>query len=263
MRFQFFPLIAIGFIFSACGSSKKVAEADTNIKGSFAANITVDGKMDDWKNIPTDSNSKGSIEYAIANNATDLFIVFKIADEAEQMKLLGGGMEIWFDANNKHEKTTEIIYPVKGELGDLTLQPKFSLQGEKMNKSEIHRRITGQLISFNRAGFKPEYNGVQSVRENTGFKGAIGWNDNDDLIYEVQIPFAAFTNDVKRNNLQIGFSLNGVDRPKETANNGGEGGNTNWNAGGGGGGRGGMRGGGGGGRGGYGRGGGRGSSQSA
>ena len=224
--FQIFRMKHLSFIFvivavlTACGSNHKTATENTEAKLQAAsiASITVDGQMQDWQGVPLLTAANG-IDYALANSRDNLYILFKISDPAEQMKLIRGGMEVWFDATGKHTKSTEIIFPVKGELPDETFRPNF-VQGEKPNTKDLHRRIESSLISFNRIGFKPTYSGVQSIRENTGFKGAINWNEEGELIYEVTIPFAAFPTDVKNTNLEVGFFIGAVDKPKAATNEG-------------------------------------------
>ncbi|GAA4734462.1 hypothetical protein [Flavisolibacter ginsenosidimutans] len=213
-------IYGIAAVLSACGSNHKAATENAEAKAQPAsvASITVDGQMQDWQGVPLLATANG-IDYALANSRDNLYVLFKIADPAEQMKLIRGGMEVWFDPTGKHAKTTEIIYPVKGELPDETFRPNFA-QGEKPDTKDLHRRIESGLISFNRIGFKPAYSGVQSIRENTGFKGAINWNESGELIYEVTVPFAAFPTDVKNQNMEVGFFIGAVDKPKAATNEG-------------------------------------------
>lgn len=194
-------------------------------------NIVIDGKAADWQNTNTATNASGTIAYAVANDAADLYLLLKIAAPAEQMKLLRGGMEVYFDPQHNHSKNTEIIYPVKGELGEEDLRPRTT-NGEKPDMAQTRAQMANQLISLNRIGFKPEYNGVQSIRQNTGFKAAISWDENNNLIYELKVPFAAFPN-LQKDKIEVGFFINAVDKPKadESGHSG------NWNGGNGGGNR--------------------------
>lgn len=218
MRYSF-PVIGIAVILSACGSNKNATTetADVKVLPSLVSSISVDGQTQDWQNVPRQTAENGSIEYAVANSKENLYVLFKIADPAEQVKFVRGGMEIWFDPTEQHAKTTEVIYPVKGELPEETFRPGFT-QGEKPNKSDLHRRIESGLISFNRIGFKPAYSGVQSIRENTGFKGAVNWDETDALVYEIAVPFAAFPTDVRK--MEIGFFIGAMDKPKAATGDG-------------------------------------------
>jgi hypothetical protein len=152
------------------------------------------------------------LQLALANNSSNLFILLRVPGQTEQMKLLQGGMDIWVDGQDKKDKRTGISYPVKGELGEPDHQQPPP--GQKPDLKQMHYQMAGQLISLNRFGFKDEYNGVQSIRQNTGFKAAISWDENDVLIYELTIPFNAFAQDVKKDNIEIGFNIHGIDRPK-------------------------------------------------
>src|SRR5207245_1549959 len=143
-------------------------------------------------------------------------------------KLLQGGMQVYIDPDGKKEKTTEVVYPVKGELSEEEMRPQ-GVPGQKQDLTQIHQHVASQLISLNRIGFKPEYNGVQSVRENTGFKAAINWDENNDLVYELVVPYAAFPSSIKKDRVQLGFFISGIDRPKQTA---GENAGAQWTGGG-------------------------------
>lgn len=235
-------VLGIAAVLSACGSSKNATTetAEAKVLPSLVPSLTVDGQAQDWQNVPRQTAENGSVEYAVANSPQNLYVLFKIADPAEQMKFVRGGMEVWFDPTGKHAKTTEIIYPVKGELSDETFRTNF-IQGEKPNVSDLHRRIESGLVSFNRIGFKPDYSGVQSIRQNTGFKGAVNWDETGTLVYEIAVPFAAFPTDARKETMEIGFFIGAMDKPKTTA----EGGAVPQNGGGGTGTGGGMRGGGG------------------
>ncbi len=213
--------ISMAVILSACGSNKNATTelAETKALPSLVSFITIDGKTQDWQDIPRQTAGSDGIEFAVANSKEDLYVLFKIADPAEQMKFIRGGMEVWFDPTGKHAKTTEIIYPVKGELPDETFRNNF-VQGEKPDKSDLRRRIESGLVSFDRNGFKPDYSGVQSIRENTGFKGAINWDETETLVYEIAVPFAAFPTDVRKSPMEIGFFIGAMDKPKAATGSG-------------------------------------------
>jgi uncharacterized membrane protein YgcG len=228
MRYLYFLLIPAALL-ASCTSSKKataVSENDGQVPAFRSASITVDGRADDWKNDSLQLSPRGTVEYGMANDEKNIYIVLRIPDQAEQAKLLRGGMQVWIDPDGKKEKATEVIYPVRGELGE-SEKPLQITPGEKPNLTDMHHHIVTQLISLNRVGFKPEFTGVQSVRENTGFKAALGWNENEDLIYELQVPLAAFKQPVKTGQVQFGFFISGVERPKENAGQAAQ-----WNAGG-------------------------------
>jgi hypothetical protein len=156
----------------------------------------------------------------VAHNNEDLFIRMKIINPIEQMKFLTGGMELWIDPTGRKAQKAEVVYPVKGELAATALQPQNTSADKKQNREMMHLNLRAQLVSMNRIGFKPEYSGRQAISQNTGFKGAINWNDADELIYELQIPFQAFTGTVSKGNMDLEFSIGALERSTESHNNG-------------------------------------------
>lgn len=208
-----------GMFLISCGSSKKVAsETEVQVKGAAVKDIAIDGSANDWNDFPLQMSPTGNFEYAVVHNNDDLFILLKVASTAEQTKLLRSGLEIWIDPTGQKNKTTEVIYPVKGELSEDALKPQNISSDPKVNLAQMHMHITTELISLNRIGFKPEASGVQSIHQNTGFKAALNWNDYNDLIYELKIPVSAFRQKLPKNNINIGFALNGIERPKDSEN---------------------------------------------
>src|SRR5438309_4485123 len=192
MKKALVPSLGLIWMLASCSGSKKAeADSETQVNGTSVQAIVIDGKANDWQKVPMNVSPKGTIQYAIANSQDNLYIMMRLADPVEQVKLLQGGMQVYIDPDGKKEKTTEVVYPVKGELSEEEMRPQ-GVPGQKQDLTQIHQHVASQLISLNRIGFKPEYNGVQSVRENTGFKAAINWDENNDLVYELVVPYAAF-----------------------------------------------------------------------
>jgi hypothetical protein len=210
------------FILASCSSSKKASAdlpAANHIQNSLVKEISVDGNDADWQGITLNSSPEKTFQYSIAHNNEDLFVRMKISNPLEQMKFLSGGMELWIDPTDQQKQKVEVIYPTKGELDPTAMQPQNASGDKKQNHEMMHLAVKAQLISMNRIGFKPEYSGVQSIRENTGFKAAISWNDNDELIYELKLPFQAFNGTVSKENLSLEFSIGALERPAESHNN--------------------------------------------
>lgn len=245
-RDLFFPVLTGCLLFS-CSSSKKAAEEQpiAQFKGEVVKSITVDGNDADWQGLPTAVSPLYSFTYSVARDEKFLYLLMKIDNPVEQTKFLRGGMELWIDPTDKKSKTTEVIFPVKGELEEGAMRPTNASADPKINAGLVRLNIKAALISLNRIGFKPEYSGVQTISQPTGFKGAINWTGESTLVYELEIPLQAFEKPLPKEAFEIGFSIGAVERsaPATASNNEGAG---EMNRGGGGMGRGGMRGGGGG-----------------
>ena len=202
------------YLLISCSSSKVpvASEHEVSLQPTFSE-ITIDGRSDDWQNVPHDFSEGSTVEFSVANNASHLFILMKAPSVQEQRKILEGGMDVWISADGKKDKKTGITYPVKGELSDQ--DPSITGTGQ-LTVKERHLQMAAQVISMQRYGFIPVYNSVQSIRQNTGFKASIGWDENDVMIYELTVPFNAFTTDIRNKQIKVGFNIHGIDRPKNS-----------------------------------------------
>jgi hypothetical protein len=202
------------YLLVSCSSSKApvISEHEVNLQPTFSE-IAIDGRSDDWRNAPHDFSEGSTVEFSVANNASHLFILLKVPSIQEQRKILEGGMDVWISADGRKDKKTGITYPVKGELSDQ--DPSITGTGQ-LTVKERHLQMAAQVISMQRFGFIPVFNSVQSIRQNTGFKASIGWDENDVMIYELTIPFNAFTEDIRNKELKVGFNIHGIDRTKNS-----------------------------------------------
>lgn len=241
-RVLYVPVLS-SCILASCSSSKKATDAQpaiTAVQNPFVKEISIDGNDADWQGMTLNSSPEKTFEYSVAHNDADLFVRMKIENPVEQMKFLTGGMELWVDPTGQEKQKAEIIYPVKGELDPMALRTQNSSGDKKQDREMMHLAVRAQIVSMNRVGFRPEYSGVQNINQNTGFKGAINWNDADELIYELKLPFQAFNGTVSKDNLDLKFSMGALERPQTSSGANSNGGS--WR---GGGMSGGMRGGGG------------------
>ena len=214
--------VLTSLIISSCSSSKKTVQKEqaiSHIQNPGIKEITIDGNDADWQGVALNSSPEKTFDYSVAHNGEDVFVRMKIASPFEQMKFLTGGMELWIDPTGQKQQKEEVVYPVKGELAAGTLQPQNNTADKKQNRDMMHLAVRAQLVSMNRVGFKPEYSGAQTISQNTGFKGAINWNDAGELIYELKIPLKAFNGIVSVNHIDLEFSIGALERPAESHDN--------------------------------------------
>jgi uncharacterized membrane protein YgcG len=215
MKMPILLFFLTGFILLSCSSNKKLVKSQpssTRIKNSYVKEITVDGNDADWQGITLSISPANSFEYSVAHNDQNIFVMMKITNPVEQMKFLKEGMELRIDPTGQEKQKAEIVYPVKGELAENAMQPQNNSLDKKENLKMMHLDIRAQLVSMNRIGFKPEYSGVQTISQNTGFKGAINWNEANELIYELKIPLQAFNETVSKDNFDLAFSIGALER---------------------------------------------------
>jgi len=195
-------------LIQSCGGSKETSSSSEKSEGKYySRHLTpmIDGKMNEWGDTLLFDNSTKCI-YSIANDESALYISIKATDRIQQMKIIQGGMEIWIDDKAKKNKATGIRFPVGG--GDLSM-PTDRASGQDPN--EMRQQVKLKMGSMELAGFKDGLNGSQSVYSKAQVKLALDWDDKDNMIYELAIPFAALEETVKDNlnNISIGFLLKG------------------------------------------------------
>lgn len=208
VRFSFI-LIAV----TSCSSSKKTAEESSvsvSVKNPFIKEITVDGIDTDWPVADLNASPEKTFEYSVAHNDQFLFLRMRIKSPFEQRKFLSSGMELWIDPAGEKKQKTEIVFPVKGQLATNALQNNTG--EEKQTPEMMHLNIRAQLTDMNRIGFKPAYSGFQTISQNTGFRAAINWNQENDLIYELKVPFEAFVSPVLKEKIDLEFSIGALER---------------------------------------------------
>lgn len=212
-------------VITSCGSSKKIAEqpsASTAAINSYEREISVDGNELDWQGVNFNASPEKTFEYAVAHNDRFLFLLMKISSPFEQRKFLNGGMELWIDPTGQKKQKTEIVFPIKGELAADPVQN--DPREEKQTPEMMHLNIRAQLTNMNRVGFRPEFSGFQTISQNTGFKAAINWNQENDLIYELKVPFEAFASTVIKDKVDLEFSVGALEHTNpshENTNSGG------------------------------------------
>jgi hypothetical protein len=207
--------IVLLILLQSCGSSKKAGSSSaTPEEKYYSRHLTpvVDGKMNEWGETLLYDNSTKCI-YALANDDSALYIAIKASDRTQQMKIVQGGMEIWIDGTAKRKKSIGVKFPLGG--GSMQM-PAGRTSGREQDSKEMAKQMRLQMklkmLTMELAGFKEDLNGTQSVYSNVPVKPVIEWDDKDNMIYELVIPFAAMDETVRANlhNISIGIFIKGL-----------------------------------------------------
>ena len=203
-------------LIESCGSSKKASSSSgTQEDKYYSRHLTpvIDGKMNEWGDTLLYDNSTKCI-YSIANDESALYIAIKATDRIQQMKIVQGGMEIWIDDKAKKKKSIGVKFPLGGgSMSMPTGRTSGSGQDSKEMKLQMRQQMKLQMLTMELTGFKESLNGPQSVYSDVlQVKPVIDWDDKDNMIYELVIPFAALDETVRANlnNISIGIFINGL-----------------------------------------------------
>ncbi len=138
-------------------------------------------------------NSKEKIRYHVLHDSENLHLKIGTVDKAATMKIMRGGLTVYFDAEAKKNETVYLQYPVMGS-------PKMhrSLGGDKPEPpagGEMPERPQGGMNNMiHIPGNAIFYNGSEQQdfnvnQENSAIKVSIEQVSEEELNYDLVIPF--------------------------------------------------------------------------
>lgn len=186
MKFEIIILSSVMFIsFVSFAQKKKVKSAIWQPE-----QVIIDGDMSEWSNPLMFVDKETKLAYSINNDESNIYLCFKAVDEITKMKLLKVGMTISIDTTGKKKQSISINYPLKGEgIERQTETP--NLIGVKPDMEEIKRKFKQKPQNMVLGGFKSG-NGLSMLQNENGVVVKLGWDKNNDIFYEMAIPFKSF-----------------------------------------------------------------------
>ena len=210
-KILFITMIVSLILIESCGSAKKTGLSSGTPKDKlYSRHLTpvIDGNMNEWGTTLLYDNSTKCI-YAIANDESALYICIKAIDRMQQIKIIQGGMEIWIDDKAKKKKSIGVKFPLGG--GSMPM-PTGKTSGSGQDSKEMRQQMRLKLLTMELTGFKEGLNGPHDIYSNVQVKPVIDWDDNDNMVYELAIPFATLDETVRANlnNISIGIFIKGL-----------------------------------------------------
>ncbi|NQU88741.1 MAG: hypothetical protein HQ541_23605 [Mariniphaga sp.] len=155
-------------------------------------------------------DKKNNIRFDVSDNDTNLFLQFVFHDQLSLMKIMRGGLNLYFDPQGKKNKN----YLLKIEKSEVK-QTEFNFLSRQM-KSESgngQQNMAGNIgASFNKITW--DKNGKQFVFYSNLVKDPISVklsiNKHNELILDVKMPLSEIAITEKENLLSIGLETNSV-----------------------------------------------------
>ena len=257
MKTLFIPLLCIGplqlFLPNTTFAQNK---AVANQLQPPPSNITIDGYLNEWGDSLRYYNQDKQLNYALANDQDNLYMAIRINDRSEQIRVLRAGLTLGIDTRGKKKETFTMTFPVGDQSPQGMAETAQDLQsGNSDIKQEDHEELMKAKLTKLReievTGFKDIESETMTTSNTYGFKVAIDYDKDGNLVYEAAIPLKFFhADDMIKTEWAFNFRINGITKPGQNRDNGEHDGMTRggFGGGGGGGGRGGRMGGGRGGR---------------
>ncbi len=159
--------------------------------------VTADGKITEWSNPLRFYDEKSRINYTIANDRRNLYLVMKVTDESMQMKILRSGMEFRIDTSGKKTFPIAFGFPIPGQImmtrqrGGASLPER--IPGGTPGRSTMNQKLLNQAKTARLSGFKSAINGKMDFGGNTyGISASIIIDSLGILYYEAILPFSTF-----------------------------------------------------------------------
>jgi len=258
MKTLFIPLLCFGAIqlllsTNASAQNKPVA----NKLQPPPTNISIDGDLKDWGDSLRYYNQDKQLNYTLANDQGNLYMAIRINDRSEQIRMLRAGLTLSIDTRGKKKETFTMTFPVGDQSAPGMAENAQDLQGsnndvKQEDREELMKAKLTKLREIKVTGFKDIESETITTSNTYGFKVAIDYDKDGNLVYEAAIPLKFFhADDMTKTEWAFNFRINGITKPGQNRDNGEHDGMTRSGFGGGGGGgsgRGGRMGGGRGGR---------------
>lgn len=191
--------------------------------------IKIDGKLNDWNDTLQAFNRTTSLGYTIANDEKNIYLVIKSTDEANNNKLLAGGITFTLNTEGKKKDAEAFIvtFPViniiarpqgqrgqgmpggqrqQGQVGQVQGQS----QGTDASVIERRKQQLAQFKEIKVFGFNEITDSLVSIYNEYGIKVAASYDIKGSLIYELAISLKSL--DLKtdnQNELAYNIKING------------------------------------------------------
>lgn len=156
------------------------------------ANIKIDAKLTEWNNTLQAYNRTTLLNYTIANDEKNLYLVIKSSDPANNNKITAGGITFTINtAGKKKDKDAFVVtYPV---ISRASRRGQFRQRGstgrpDSAAISNMRTQLLSTAKEINLTGFKDITDSTISIYNEYGIKAAVGYDANGSFIYELALP---------------------------------------------------------------------------
>jgi uncharacterized membrane protein YgcG len=179
--------------------------ATLNLKPA-PANVVIDGSLSEWGDSLSYYNSETEINYTLANDKDNLYLVLKTKDPVEQAKILHSGITLGIDTKGKKKAAYSVTFPVQDNEGKLSGNSNAAQE----KKLEV---VLTRLRKIKAEGFKDVDYDLITLENTYGFKIALNFDPKGFLVYEESIPLALFhADDLKKNEWAFNITINGAQK---------------------------------------------------
>jgi len=227
-RKQFFSIVSMLVIFTACSSSKNSQQPDIVQPGHWQSNtLFINGDDSDWVKPLMYLDTKQNLAYTVSNDKDNLYILASTNNETTIQRILSGGLTVYL--NNHGVKDEPGAGGISFPTGKITRQANKMMNDRPEYRNNKHVALDAvqdySLFGFNT--IKTQQNFDYGKANAEGIEVGIGLNNAGELVYKAMVPLSAFLNksdisNAGRKSFTIGFVLEPL--PPQSGSRGGGGG---------------------------------------
>jgi len=221
---QIFAAVCVALLFTVVAPLQAQKLKNIQEGGVWApANVKIDARLNDWGNTLQAYNKTIGINYTIANDDKNLYLVVKADDPAMANKIIAGGIDLTINtAGKKTDKNGYIItFPyvtvtsLRNQMSSFRTTQPGGGPGNAPDSAALAQMRKKAVTTFKEiklVGFKDIADSVISIYNEYGIKAAADYDDKGALICELALPLkymnlggstAAFSYNLKLNGLNI------------------------------------------------------------
>jgi hypothetical protein len=212
--------LSVSLLFSIAASSFAQSEQHSTNMSSAPGKITIDGNLNDWGDSLRYYNPEKKLNYTLANDQQNLYLAIRFNDRTEQERIMRAGLTWSVNPKGKKKDAYSLTFPVAEQNGvQIPALPKpegddTPEQHERMNRDEMRKARLTQLRNMKVTGFKDIDYDIITTTNSYGFKAALNFDEEGNLIYEAAIPLKFFeADDIAKNEWAFNIKVNGISRP--------------------------------------------------
>ncbi|MBW4888932.1 hypothetical protein KXQ82_04370 [Mucilaginibacter sp. HMF5004] len=175
--------------------------------------VKIDGKFTEWPEKQLSADRTGKINYIIANDDKNLYVVIKTADQSTTMRIMSAGITLAVNPKGKKKETYAVTFPIISQK-DMAGQERVSPGVEGPDINAMQRSMRSKMVIIGVKGF-PLINFDQiSIYNSYGIKTAIDFDEQNNLCYEAAIPLGLLSLNVDQTDpLACNIKVNGFKMP--------------------------------------------------
>ncbi len=160
------------------------AQNNTLMLKSPSGSVTIDGDRKEWGDSLNYYNPENKLNYTIANDKQNIYLVIKTKDIEQQANILNSGVTFGIDTKGRKRSSFTLTFPVAGQ--------SMRRPGKPTLEENILKAKYLALRKIKVDGFKDIDEEELAVNNSYGIKAAINIDNEGTLVYEQAIPLELF-----------------------------------------------------------------------